>query len=197
MRRALWIVAIGFLLPMVGSCIFDAKKETKKEIVDNRIFRPLDKRDNIFFNLQLAYDQRNYGPYEELFDPEDGVFVFHFSPTDVSEGRVDVPNWGLRKELDSARKLLDVSPPAGQPFASTINLELTATEDEEDWIPFVDPSHPSEVWYRKTFTYDLSVTVGETTHAESGIIAQFDVRFTEVGGDSLWQVVTWRDDVGK
>jgi hypothetical protein len=75
-------------------------------------------------------------------------------------------------------------------------LELNYTKDEDDWFPVVPETHPDETWYQKTATYRLTVWVGETTHTQNkDVFARFTARFTEVTGDTLWQIVTWHDDI--
>ena len=197
MRRAFCILLIGAMLPMFGSCIFAPKeKPAEPGTGQGPSYKPLDTKDNLFHNLELAYNQRNFEEFTKLLDSS-GVFQFFFSPNDVRDGIVKNSQWGVGQELDATQALLNPAPPPGQPRASSVVLELTFSEGDDEWQPFVPSTHPNETWYDKSVSYFLEVKVNETTYTQNkAVIAVFTVRFTEVNGDSLWQIVTWRDDLG-
>jgi hypothetical protein len=159
-------------------------------------FKSLKQKDNLLHNLELAYNQRNHEEFRKLLD-QSGDFIFFFSPTDVSEGRVKNLRWDVSQELAATQKMFNRSPPPGEPRADRIDLTLFYTEGDGAWDPFAPPSHPGETWYKKPVEYRLFVKVGDVDYTQNkAVIAEFTVRFTEVAGDSLWQIVTWRDDIG-
>jgi hypothetical protein len=182
---------------MLGSCIFSPKEAPRKPgDPPGGNFLPLDKRDNLLHNLELAYDQRNHEEFRKLLD-QSGDFIFFFSPTDVSEGRVKNSQWDVSQELAATQKMFDRNPPPGVPRADRVDLTLTFTEGEDEWQPFVSSTHPDETWHKKPVEYRLFVKVGDVDYTQNkAVIAEFTARFTEAGGDSLWQIVRWRDDIG-
>jgi len=196
MRRALWILGIALLIPTFGSCIFAPKKVPPKDDTGPpTAFKPLDKRDNLLFNLELAYNQRNYEEYRNLLD-NSGAFVFYFGQQDIRDGIVTSTQWGVADDLAATQALFDRNPPEGDPRADDVILDLDYTEDEDDWFAVVPDTHPDETWYTKTVLYRLSVRIGLTTHSQNkDVFARFTARFTEVEGDSVWQIVTWHDDI--
>ena len=158
-------------------------------------FLPLDERDNLLANLELAYGQRNFEQFRRLLDPSE--FIFYFSPTDVFEGNVTNSQWDIAQELASTQKLFDLNPPPGQPYANSIALDMAWASGDDDWQPVIPATHPDEVWYEKAVEYFLEVKVGTITYTQNrAIVALFTMRYTEASGDSVWQIVRWRDDVG-
>jgi len=197
MRRAFWILAITLLIPAVGSCIF-APKTAPPDPTEGPppAYKPLDKRDNLLFNLELAYKQRNFEEYRKLLDATPGVFIFFMGQDDIDRGIAAVPQWDVFVELGTTRGLLDPSPPPGDTRADNISLELTYTEDEEDWFATVPETHPDETWYMKDVTYRLEVRIGLTTHTQNrDVQARFTVRDVGVGDQEVWQIVRWHDDI--
>ena len=79
-----------------------------------------------------------------------------------------------------------------------ISLSLLYPPGEDFWNTVIpDPTaYPHEVWYEKTAEYRLSVWAGDTTWLNLTVRrASFVVRQTELGGESIWQLVQWRDDI--
>ncbi len=102
---------------------------------------------------------------------------------------IEEATWGKIKYLFSSEFVND---------ETSISLSLLYPPGEAFWTAVVpDPvTYPGEVWYEKTADYVLTVQAGELTFTNGGPTrALFVVRFTEAGGDSLWQLVTWRDDI--
>lgn|GEM_PF-2930594 len=198
MARVLTVLAIlSILMPGASSCIFDAEKDKPDPDKPPPAYKPLDEKDNLLDNLELAYNQRNAQEYSKLLDPAPNVFVFHFSPTDIAEGKVKSSQWDVAKENDVTAKMFSRRPPAPLPPAESISLELTYTAGDDAYIPVTPASHPNETWYEKPVEYRLTVTIGATTYTQNKtVLALFTMRFTEVAGDSVWQITTWRDDVG-
>jgi hypothetical protein len=194
-KRALAVLTIG-VLPLFGSCIFDAEKAVVDDGGGGVEYRPLDKRDNVLHNLELAYNQRNFEEYQKLFD-NSGVFLFFFSPTDVSQGFVQNSSWDIGRELEATARLFDRTPSSGDLLASKITLELTYTKDTEgqdNWQPFEPPAYPGETWYQKSVEYRLDVKVDDNTYTQNeAIFAMFTVR--QKPGASIWQIVEWKDDI--
>lgn len=197
MRRAFWILAITLLIPAFGSCIFAPKKAPPPEGGPGPgAYKPLDKRDNLLFNLELAYNQRNFEEYRRLLDETPGVFIFYFGQDDIDRGIAAVPQYDVALEKATTRGLLDPNPPQGVVRADDVILDLTYTEDEDDWFATVPETHPDETWYFKDVTYRLSVRIGLTTHTQNkDVQARFTVREVEEGGENIWQIVRWHDDV--
>lgn len=158
-------------------------------------YQSLAVRDNLIFNLELAYNQRNLEAYRKLFD-DSGAFQFFFSPTDISNGNVRQTQWGITKELAATGAMFDRNPLSG-PAADDIDLDLNYVEGDSTWQPYVPSSHPGETWYDKSVEYQIRVRIGVTTYTQNKVaFALFTARFTEVDGDSVWQIVAWRDDLG-
>lgn len=197
MMRAFRILAITLLIPALGSCIFAPKKAPPDPIPPQSAYRTLDERDNILFNLALAYKQRNFEEYRKLLDETPGVFIFHFGQADQNSGVAVHPQWDVAVELATTQGLFQRSAPPGEPLADDVQLEMTYTDDEEDWFATVPETHPDETWYMKDVTYRLSVRIGLTTHTQNkDVQARFTVREVEVGGEKIWQIARWHDDIG-
>ncbi|MCZ6765810.1 MAG: hypothetical protein O7D32_02645 [bacterium] len=62
-------------------------------------FEDLTDRDDVLFNLELAYNERNLNEFYRLLDAD---FVFHFGTADVSQGNVPVSEWPRPDEVESA-----------------------------------------------------------------------------------------------
>lgn len=197
---AMWKRLIPFallaLLPVFGSCLLDAEKVKCKDCGDTTsAYLPLTERDNLLQNLEQAYNQRNFAEYKKLFD-NSGDFLFFFSTTDVNQGLVKDSSWDIGQDLGTTEAIFDRNPPPGAPLAENIDLELTFTAGDDEWQPVVPSTHLNETWYEKPVEYRLTVTVGGTTYTQNkNVVALFTVRFTQVAGDSVWQIVTWRDDI--
>jgi hypothetical protein len=195
MRNALLLILLVLAVGLAG-CSDDDPVQVKKPCDPcPPAFRTLDTRDNLLYNLELAYTLRNFEEYRKLPDSS-GSFTFYFGQDDLNQGTVTSSQWGVGAELASTQALFDRNPPQGEPRADDVVLDLTYAEGEDEWAPFVPSTHPLEIWYSKIVEYDLSVRIGVTTYAQNKrVFAEFTARFTEVAGDSLWQIVTWRDDV--
>ncbi|UCG52635.1 MAG: hypothetical protein JSW58_03545 [Candidatus Latescibacterota bacterium] len=188
------ILAFGFL--SFNSCILDPK-ETKDPGDDPKTpYKPLDgPRDNVLFNLQKAYVERNDDQYDRLLD---AGFVFHFSQVDFKEGKVTVEQWDRAAEMSSARNIFDrnFSKPGVDPV-SKIDLTLTYPAGDDNWTqvtPEDQINYPNETWYEKTVRYDLIVTSGPIDYTGLNIQASFTVRKAEVNGKEIWRIISWRDD---
>ena len=193
-----------FVLPLAvlafNSCIFNAE-----EGGDNggppppAAFKSLKERDDVLINVRLSYTQRNDNQYDRLLDKD---FTFFFSPEDVAQGKVQAAQWGRASELLSAGHMFDPTfdpapGPNGDPEPiSNISLTMNFPAGEESWNMQIDEIvHPGEIWYEKTVSYVFVVTAGETTFTNANPIdATFVIRFTEADGDSIYRLVSWKDD---
>jgi hypothetical protein len=102
---------------------------------------------------------------------------------------VEEATWGRTKYLFFA------APPGD--FA-LISLRLLFPPGEGFWIPVIpDPAdYPGEVWYEKTVEYELAVETSDLILANfPSMRASFIVRPVEVRGETIWQLVRWRDDI--
>ncbi len=192
MRNALLLILLILAVGLTGCSDDDPVKTVFQP---PSAYKPLDKRDNLLYNLERAYTLRDFEEFGKILDSS-GAFIFHFGQDDIDRGIAAVPQWDSATELTVTEALFDQNPPTGRPYAGDIVLELTYTEGEDEWEPFVPNTHPQETWYKKTVSYRLAVRIGLTTHTQDkDVFAEFAARFTEAQGDSIWQIVTWRDDV--
>lgn len=182
---ALTLLLIGSL----SSCIFDPKPTP----VDNggggntHDYLPLDKKVNVLFNLQQAYNYREIDPYKALLDPND--FVFFFEPGDVG-GPDNIPaSWGYSEEVASATNMFNKG--GGQKDNPILSITLELVDyDKATWTEF-DPTGQPGV-YETFVSYIFSIdTENETTYVTTGNErAQFRVR---QDGNGLWHLVQWND----
>jgi len=203
MKRILSValVAVSFVaLSALNSCILDPKKTPDKPDGGgggNQTFKSLEVRDDVFNNLELAYNTRQINEYDRLLDDN---FTFFFSPNDVSEGTVQFSQWDRAAEIGATRNMFDptFSPPNRDPISS-IDLSITFPEGDGAWqvIPgTADNGHPNEDWYEKTMTYLLTVKAGDTTFTSgTPLDASIVVRQVEADGKQIFRIVQWRDDI--
>jgi hypothetical protein len=82
---------------------------------------------------------------------------------------------------------------------TSISLSLAYPSGADAWNPVAPPDptrYPGEVWYEKTAEYALTVQAGDRTWINAvPLTAYFVVRSAEVGDHTIWQLVTWRDDI--
>lgn len=199
MKRIAALILVGIFVLGFNSCILDPKtgKNDDKPKVN---YKPLDgERDNVLFNLQKAYNERNIDRYGELLDVG---FLFHFSQKDIDDGVVDHSPWDRTEELSANRNMFNPAfTKEGVDPVSDIDLTLTYPAGDATWttIPPEDhPDYPGETWYEKTVSYELHVTAGATTFTGQNIQASFMVRLATVEGyeNPIWRIVAWRDDTG-
>lgn len=198
MKRILLLALVGFIVVGFNSCILDPKEE-KPADPPTTPYKPLDEaRDNVLFNLQKAYNERNLERYDELLDAD---FVFFFSNTDVTNGNVLVDQWARAREIGANRNLFDptFSKPGLEP-ASDIDCTLTYAAGEDKWVqvtPADQIKYPDETWYEKIVTYSLTVKSGDRDFVGNNIQASFTVRWAkDQTGKEYWRIIIWRDDTG-
>ena len=190
--KACLLIAIACLV-LIPAC------STTEPEPDRIVTPPLDgPRDNVLFNLEAAYNQRNLNAYQKVLDD---AFVFHFSAADVANGNVSVSQWDRAQEINATTNIFDknFNPPSGSPISS-IDLSLTYPNGEDVWnLVNPDGNHPGETWYEKTVDYFLPVVAGDFTYTSGNPIkASYIVRWGKdpTSGDEFWRIVAWRDDIG-
>ena len=182
------------------------------EIIPPPTFKSLKHKDDVLNNLELAYKRRNFDQVDRLIADD---FVFDnaqtllwdkideliatanlFGPDDteppytVSLQHVEHTTWG---EL----KARYIDPVGGTSTVTTIDLALTYEVGDAAWRLDPDPQdiHPGEKWFLKTLTYDMTVNATPQTYVSVNLRARFGIRFTDIGGEKIWQIVSWIDDV--
>lgn len=199
-RYVLALAAVAVCCLSFGSCIFDPKKDDGPPPPPKTQYQDLSKRDHVLENLQKAYNEKNLNQYERILD---NGFIFHFSPADISKGKVQVTQWGRDGELKATANIFNTNyqPPQGDPVSS-ISLSLTWPAGDDNWTVINDPdpiNYPGETWYEMTVSYVLEVKAGSTTYTSGGPIdASFVVRQSVVEGEphAIWRIMIQRDDIG-
>ena len=199
MKRLFAVLVIGISVLAFNSCILDPKEAPPDDNKPTEAYKNLaEARDNVLFNLEKSYNERNIDQYRELLD--DG-FVFHFSNADIKNGDVSVAQWGRAEDLQTAGNMFNpnFSRP-GQAPVSSIDLTLTYAEGEDLWnkiTPEDQVNYPDEFWYEKTVRYRLTVEAGDFTYVGDNLQASFVVRWgSDQDGNEFWRIIAWRDDTG-
>jgi hypothetical protein len=195
LRRLIFVIACAVLLP-IGSCSDD---DVGPPLEPREVYKSLDTdspRDNVLFNLQTAYNDRNINRYDELLDDD---FVFYFSDEDVLNG---FPHyWSRAAEINANKNMFDpnYSNPNQQPVQD-LDLILTYPGGDDQWTPFDAPDqvkYPGETWYTKTVTYNLTLTLpGDFQYISHNKQADFTLRAATKDSKQYWKIVVWRDDTG-
>ncbi len=197
MKRVVVLALLGIFVLAFNSCILDPKegKDPPKPVGN---YKDLSlERDNVLFNLEKAYNERNIDQYNKLLDED---FVFHFSNLDVKNGVVDVTQWDRAAEYNANKNMFDpgFTKPGVDPVSS-ISLELTYVPGDDNWSVMDPPDpvkYPDEKWYEKIANYTLTVKAGASEYQGINIQASYVVRRATVDGKSFWRIVAWRDDTG-
>jgi hypothetical protein len=153
-------------------------------------------RDNVLYNLQLAYNDRNISRYDELLDDN---FVFFFSEEDVLNGCPSY--WSRAAEINANKNMFDpnYSNPVQYPVQD-LDLMLTYPEGDDQWTP-IEPedqvTYPGETWYQKIVTYSIVVQLtGDFQYVGLNKQAAFVLRAATTDSKQYWRIVVWRDDTG-
>ena len=101
-RRLLITLILILVLPLVSSCGDDSDDTILKP--DPNAYRALTLRDNVLYNLQKSWNERNIERYNELLDEG---FVFFFSVADVKNGDVLVSHWERVTEMAVVGNMFD------------------------------------------------------------------------------------------
>jgi len=195
--RTTWLLPV--LVMLVAAPMFSCSHDDSvysDPVAPPSPYKPLTgPRDNVLFNLQKAYTERNLDRYSELLDAN---FLFYFSQGLI----VDDRPWDRMEEINASKNMFDpnFSKPDVDPV-SKIELALAYTAGDDKWTP-IPPEDPvkyaGETWYGKDVRYNLTVTAGDQRYIGRDLEALFVVREATVQGygDSIWRIVVWRDDVG-
>ena len=113
---------------------------------------------------------------------------------------MNVAQWDRASEIAATNNLFGFGElPPGQPPVSDITLTITWNEEGDDWQPVTPPDptqYPGETWYTQNVDYFLDVTAGSTTYTSGNPIkASFTIRQADVAGETIWRIVSWRDDI--
>lgn len=196
--RKIWLVLFVFVF--AATLIVSCNHEDPVGPKPASSFKALDgPRDNVLYNLSMAYNVRNIDRYSELLDVG---FAFHFSQKDIDEGHVDHSPWDRTEDLHASINIFNPNfSKQGVDPVSDIDLVLTYPAGDDTWTPIPPedhPDYPGETWYEKTVIYRLSVQAGSMMYTGSDIQASFVVRLASVEGyeNPIWRIVAWRDDTG-
>jgi hypothetical protein len=192
-RSILILLSLIVVAGLTTSCILDPKEQ--KEGDDTKppvVFKDLLEKDDVLFNLELAYLERNAKEYDRLLDDN---FTFIFSEADYNSGEVDFPQWDRNTEVLSTVKILDPDL-AGDKRVISIDLDVEYAVDNWTELP-ENEDHPGESWFTQTVDYNLTIkTADDWEHRANGLKAQFTIRWAETDDGDHWRVILWRDDVG-
>ena len=167
----------------------DADRVTPADLKQKAEYKDLQNKDDVLYNLELAYNVRDIDEYEKLLDID---FAFVFSGDDYSSGQTPW-HWGDSSEKDANRKIMDPHL-AGDNRVVSIDLSLDYPVD--NWTPEdPNPNHPGETWYVKAVAYDLVIkTADDWEHRAIGYQAQLKIRWDTKA--ERWAIVLWSDDPG-
>jgi len=201
-RRISTIALAVFLTGVFNSCILDPKEDPPPTVIDQKeAYRPLTSPENVMFNFQKAYRERNAVKYADLLDPD---FIFFFSDGDVG-GDPPIPEyWYYDDEINSTSNMFNpnwVDPDPDMPEPPISKITVTVFFSGVTWTSYVDadPKYSGEVWKRATMRYDYRIYAGDNIY-EVGTDpqAEFTCRPVQVddGAGGLkeeWRLMRWRD----
>jgi hypothetical protein len=152
--------------------------------------QPLTQRWHVLNNLQLAYNDRDMVPLDQMLDVN---FVFHFAPGDVRGG---IPaQWGRAEETAATMMLFDryLAVP-GFPACRSIRMDLKY-ENGLAWADTMPPAFPGETWQTTRVFYEFTIEIepDETYIAVPGASMQVMVRNIGTTDAPQWRLVEWRD----
>jgi hypothetical protein len=199
-RRFSAIALAVFLTGVFSSCILDPKEDPAPPVVDQKEnYKPLTSPENVMFNFQKAYNERNHARYTELLDPE---FIFFFSAGDVG-GDPPIPEyWDYNSEVNSAGNMFDpnwVDPDPDNPEPPISKIVVTVSFAGVTWASYVDPAYSTEVWKRATMRYDYHIFAGDNEYiVGTDPQAELTCRPVKVddgagGFRDEWRLIRWRD----
>jgi len=200
MKRIAVLALAGVITLGLNSCILDPKEVKPKDppVSQYKCLEVTCPRDNVLFNLQSAYNDRNIKRYDELLDAD---FIFYFSAADIQNGVVDADYWSRAAEINANKNMFDpnYSNPTQEPVQD-IDLSLIYPAGDDQWTqvtPEDQVKYPGETWYQKIVTYNLTVQLsGDFQYQGLNKQAQFTVRAATVDSKQVWRIVVWRDDTG-
>lgn len=192
MKNALFVAVLTILVSIGFGC----SEESEQVVIPPKgTFRSLEARDDVLFNLEMAYNQWNVDEVDKLLDPD---FIFHFSLADIQNGNINQARWDRANEVAATRSMFNTGtlPPNVDPI-SDISLALFFTDGGDNWnaVPPLDPlKYAGETWYRQRIDYFLTIVAGENTYTSGNPMkVEFTLRPTGVNGKTVWRVVSWQD----
>ncbi|MEE9271236.1 MAG: hypothetical protein V3V49_13365 [Candidatus Krumholzibacteria bacterium] len=208
LKNALTLAVLSLGMLAFNACIFNAEEGSGGDPPPRVPYESLKEKDHVLSNLKKAYNERNLNQYDKLLDVNFG-FTFFFSPEDVTSGNVQSANWDRASELLATGHMFDPTfdpAPHTNPDGSItdpgpisrISLTMEFPPGDVAWNQQIDDNvHPGEVWYEKTVDYKLVVRAGGdfTFQNATTLQASFVIHFTELEGDSIYRLVSWRDDL--
>jgi len=164
----------------------DGDKITPPDETVSAEFKNLENKDDVLFNLELAYNERDTKEVEKLLGEN---FTFVFSREDHTSGYTP-QHWGEAGEIDANRKILDPNL-SGDKRVTSIDLSFDYPED--NWTEETSNlDHPGESWYTQTIGYSFTVkTASDWEYRASAMQALFKIRWDEPSG--RWRVAEWSD----
>jgi hypothetical protein len=189
-KRSLILCGLAAMLLVMSSCLFDPEEKPPVDDPDDSgavQLKDLKQKENVLNNLEYAYDNRKYDPYDALLDDN---FTFFFAPGDV--GGTIPEQWPRPDELFAAGLLFSDQPSVG-PRCRSIRVNMSL--DNIQWIEFTPENYPGELWYSTTIFYDFTFEMDpdQTYISTPGAKAEFTVRNVGTEAEPHWQLVEWRD----
>ena len=144
-------------------------------------------------NLRVAYEERDFGGYDDLFDRE--AFIFKFAAVDVEGEDPLPPFWDWAEEELAARGLFDSE------LVQSVDLEFTFSNPEDPDLNQIDNA-PAESKMIYLTSLTLIVTQDNPDLGEQDIFIvdgdrhEFFLREypdEQVNGKATWKIVEWRD----
>jgi hypothetical protein len=191
-RSILILLSLVVAAGLTTSCILDPKEEKGGgEDPTPVVFKDLSQKDHVLYNLELAYNERDFIEYNKLLDDS---FVFIFSEADFNNGDVEFSQWDRADEFAVNEKILDPNL-AGDKRVISIDLDIEYADDNWTEQP-PNEVHPDESWFFQTVVYNLTIkTADDWEHRANGLRAQFYIRWATYDKGEHWRIILWRDDV--
>jgi hypothetical protein len=188
-RIVLNIFGLVFITSLTASCIFDPEqKPGDVPPPPPPDYKDLTEKDDVLFNLELLYPQRDVTEYDRLLEDDD--FIFFFGGSDGGE----FTQYTKQQELQTLTNMGDDSRPD-----RVLSIDLTLQYAKGEWTTIypTDPKYEGETWYQKTVTYRLTVQAApDMTYVGNDIKAEFTIRLgKDKDGNDIWRIIRWRDDV--
>jgi hypothetical protein len=207
------------MLSLIYSC-------NEKRIIESEIpsaYKNLKEKDDVLFNLELAYDERNIDEYIKLLDQG---FTFFLSPQDYTTHQLP-HSLNREEDITATRNFFGIEEPGASsafPFiheiarnpasiiASSIGLlkamylysvndslkslklVLYYSKGDDTWAETFLSQYPNEIGYEKLASADFIVEQESGVRIQIlGIESLFVIRHVEVEGDSIWNIAQWYD----
>jgi hypothetical protein len=186
-RPILLFIVVAVAAGLMTSCILDPQKKKDEEPPVPKEFKSLKEKDDVLWNLELAYNLPDIEEFRKLLDDE---FIFFFSEADYGTGDIPI-SWERPDEILTTTNLFNKNLP-GPLRATNIDLRLTYTKGEWTEIPQGD----EDSWYSMEVVYNITVqTVSGVDYKGNNLKAQFIIReaIPENETEKIWRIIRWRD----